>query len=88
MDFKVQHGTEKAGFCRTRLRGRNRMICIKTEIPQEVCDIDDELKAIYHSQDTVCIWVLKTREDRNRFMDETVGMLKDEREKHYEKFYV
>jgi hypothetical protein len=32
--------------------------------------------------------VLKTREDRNRFMDETVGMLKDEREKHYEKFYV
>ncbi len=24
------------------------MICIKTEIPQEICDIDDELKAIYH----------------------------------------
>ena len=64
------------------------MICIKTEIPQEVCDIDDELKAIYHSQDSVCIWVLKTREDRNRFMDETVGMLKDDREKHYEKFCV
>ena len=64
------------------------MICIKTEIPQEVCDIDDELKAIYHSQDSVCLWVLKTREDRNRFMDETVGKLKDESEKHYEKFYV
>ena len=64
------------------------MICIKTEIPQEVCDIDDELKAIYHSQDSVCIWVLKTREDRNRFMDQTVGMLKDDREKHYENFYV
>ena len=28
------------------------MICIKTEIPQEICDIDDELKAIYHSKDT------------------------------------
>jgi hypothetical protein len=36
----------------------------------------------------VCIWVLKTRKDRNRFMDETVGMLKDDREKHYENFYV
>jgi len=41
------------------------MICIKTEIPQEICDIDDELKAIYHSKDTVCIWVFETRIDRN-----------------------
>jgi hypothetical protein len=81
-------GLRKPDFYQIRLRGGNRLICIKTEIPQEVCDIDDELKAIYHSQDSVCIWVLKTREDRNRFMDETVGMLKDEREKHYEKFYV
>ncbi len=63
------------------------MYCIKTEIPQEICDIDDELKAIYHSNDTVCIWVLETREDRNRFMDETTGMLKSEREKYYESFY-
>ena len=63
------------------------MYCIKTEIPQEICDIDDELKAIYHSRDPVCIWVLKSREDRNRFVDETAGMLKDEREKHFESFY-
>ena len=35
------------------------MICIKANIPQEICDIDDELKAIYHSKDTVCIWVFK-----------------------------
>ena len=45
------------------------MICIKTEIPQEICAIDDELKAIYHSKDTVCIWVFETRIDRNKFMD-------------------
>ena len=63
------------------------MYCIKTEIPQEICDIDDELKAIYHSRETVCIWVLKSREDRNRFVDETARMLKDEREKHFESFY-
>ena len=63
------------------------MYCIKTEISQEICDIDDELKAIYHSRETVCIWVLKSREDRNRFVDETAGMLKDEREKHFESFY-
>lgn len=63
------------------------MICIQAEIPQEVCDIDDELKAIYHGQDTVCIWVFRTREDRNRFMDETIGMLKNERQKYFESFY-
>ena len=63
------------------------MYCIKTNIPQEICTIDDELKAIYHSNDTVCIWILETREDRNRFMDETTGMLKSEREKYYESFY-
>ena len=63
------------------------MYCINTEIPKEICDIDDELKAIYHTKDTVCIWVLKTREDRNRFMDETSGMLKNEREVYFDSFY-
>jgi len=29
------------------------MICIKVEIPEEICEVDDELKAIYHSRDTV-----------------------------------
>ena len=55
------------------------MICIKTEIPKEIHAINDELKAIYHSQDTVCIWVFKSREDRNNFMNDTVGMNKEER---------
>ena len=60
------------------------MICIKTQIPEEICKIDDELKAIYHSNDSVCIWVFESREDRNRFMEETVGMMKDERETYFE----
>ena len=63
------------------------MICIKTNIPSEICEIDDELKAIFHSQDSVCIWVLKTREDRNKFMDETVGMVKEDREEYFKSFY-
>ena len=63
------------------------MFCIKAEIPQEICDFEDELKAIYHSKDSVCIWVFKKREDRNRFVDETVGMMKDERQMHFESFY-
>ena len=63
------------------------MICVKTEIPKEICNIDDELKAIYHSKDTICIWVFNNRVDRNRFMDETIGMMKDQREKHFESFY-
>ena len=28
------------------------MICVKVDIPQSVCDIDEELKAIYHSKDS------------------------------------
>jgi len=59
------------------------MICIQVDIPQSVCDIDDELKAIYHSKDTVCIWVFKTRDDRNKFVDDTAGFLKSERENYY-----
>ena len=49
--------------------------------------IDDELKAIYNSKDTICIWVFKTREDRNKFMDDTVGMKKDDRQNYYDNFY-
>ena len=63
------------------------MICIKAEIPEDICQIDDELKAIYHSKDTVCIWVFKSRSERNKFMDETVGMKKKDREDHYYNFY-
>ena len=59
------------------------MICIKTKIPKEIYEIDDELKAIYHSRDSICIWVFKTRNDRNKFLDETIGMLKKEREDYY-----
>ena len=55
------------------------MICIKVEISEEICEVDDELKAIYHSRDTVCIWIFKTRTERNRFMGEPIGMMKEER---------
>ena len=63
------------------------MICIQVDIPQSLCDIDDELKAIYHNKDTVCIWVFKTRDDRNKFVDDTAGMFKTERENYYEKHF-
>ena len=69
------------------LSGNKAMICIQTDIPEEICKIDDELKAIYHSKDTVCIWVFRTREDRNKFMDDTVGMKKDHRQNYYDNFY-
>ena len=64
------------------------MYCIKVEISESLCKIDDELKAIYHSKDTLCIWVFQTREDRNKFVDDTAGMIKAERESHYEEFYM
>ena len=60
------------------------MNCIKTDIPSELNEIDDELKAIYHSKDTVCFFILKIRELRKKFIEETNGMNKSEREKVYE----
>ena len=62
------------------------MICIKTNIPKELSEIDDELKAIYHSKDTVCFFLFKTRELRNKFIEETKGMNKDDREKIYNEY--
>ena len=62
------------------------MICIKTEIPEELSLIDDELKAIYHSADTVCFYIFQTREKRNEFMERTQGMKKIEREEVYKKY--
>ena len=55
------------------------MYCIKAEIPQHLCAMDDELKAIHHSSDSVCIWMLATREARNRFVEDTAGMVKSQR---------
>ena len=62
------------------------MICIKANIPEELTKIDDELKANYHSRDTVCFFIFKTRELRNEFIERTNGMKKLEREKIYEEY--
>jgi hypothetical protein len=60
------------------------MICIKAKIPEELNKIDDELKAIYHSPETVCFYLFKTRDLRNEFVERTKGMNKEDREKVYE----
>ena len=62
------------------------MICIKANIPEKLSKIDDELKAIYHGNDTVCFYIFKTRELRNEFIEQTKGMNKLEREKIYEEY--
>ena len=62
------------------------MICIQTIIPDELNEIDDECKAIYHSKDSVCFFIFKNRELRNSFVEETQGMMKDARIAIYEKY--
>ena len=62
------------------------MIYIKAEIPKELNDIDDELKAIYHSKDTICFYVFKSRDLRNEFVEKTNGMNKSEREEIYKNY--
>ena len=41
------------------------MICIKANIPKELNDIDDELKAIHHSKNTV-FFTFENREHQNQ----------------------
>ena len=62
------------------------MICIKACIPDELNKIDDELKAIYHSKDTVCFYIFKSRDLRNSFIEKTKGMKKIEREEIYREY--
>jgi len=62
------------------------MICIKTDIPDELNKIDDELKAIYHSKDSVCFYIFKSRDLRNNFVERTKGMKKLEREEIYREY--
>ena len=63
------------------------MICLKVDIPKELNDIDDELKAIYHSRDTVCFFIFKTRNERNELVERTKGMNKTDREKFTKNIY-
>ena len=62
------------------------IICIKVNIPKELNEIDDELKAIYHSKDTICFYIFKTRELRNEFVNKIIGMSKTEREEIYKQY--
>ncbi|MDB2489993.1 hypothetical protein N9W68_01320 [Candidatus Pelagibacter bacterium] len=63
------------------------MICINANIPKELNDIDDELKAIYHSKNTICFYIFKNREQRNEFVEKTKGMNKVNRETVYQKYH-
>jgi len=60
------------------------MIFTKAEIPKELSDIDDELKAIYHSEDAVCFFLFKNREKRNEYLDKTKEIHKVERKIVYQ----
>ena len=62
------------------------MICINANIPKELNDIDDELKAIYHSKNTICFYIFKNREQRNEFIEKTNVMSKNDQEIVYQKY--
>ena len=53
---------------------------------KELNEIDDELKAIYHSKDTVCFYIFKTKDLRNEFVDKTKGMEKTQREEIFKQY--
>jgi len=62
------------------------MFCIKADIPGELNEIDDELKAIYHSKDTVCFYIFKSRDLRNQFIEDTKTMNKTKRDEIYKQY--
>jgi len=64
------------------------MICIKADIPKELNEIDDELKAIYHSKDTVCFYIFKSRDLRNQFLEKTKAINETQREEIYKQYSI
>ena len=64
------------------------MICIKADIPKKLNKIDDELKAIYHSKDTVCFYIFKSRDLRNQFIENVKTMNKIQREVIYKQYSI
>ena len=64
------------------------MFCIKADIPGELNEIDDELKAIYHSKDTVCFYIFKSRDLRNQFIEDTKTMNKTKRDEMYKQYLI
>ena len=50
--------------------------------------MSEELKAIYHSEDTVCFYIFKTRDLRNEFVEKTKGMEKTQREEIYKQYLI
>jgi len=64
----------------------DRMICLKVDIPDELSQVDDECKAIYHCKTSVCFYLFKSRELRNAFVEETKGMMKAERMEVYNRY--
>ena len=64
------------------------MICIKVDIPKELNKIDDDLKAIFHSKDTVCFYIFKSRDLRNHFIENTKTMNKIQREEVYKQYSI
>ena len=61
------------------------MICIKADIPKELNDIDDELKAIYHSKNTV-FFTFENREYQNEFLEKTKKMTNVDKEIIYQEY--
>ena len=64
------------------------MFCIKADIPGELNEIDDELNAIYHSKDTVCFYIFKSRDLRNQFIEDTKTMNKTKRDEIYKQYLI
>jgi hypothetical protein len=62
------------------------MICSKANIPKELNNIEDKLKAIYHSKNTVCFFIFKNRDQQNELFEKTKGMTKVRRETVYQEY--
>ena len=64
------------------------MICTKAEIPKELNENDDKLKAIYYSKDTICFYIFKSRDLRNQFIENVKTMNKIQREVIYKQYSI
>ena len=53
------------------------MNCFKAQVPNHLQSVEDELKAIYQSKDSIYIWIFKNVSEKNKYINEKIGMLKE-----------
>ena len=58
------------------------MNCFKAQIPDHLQSVKDELKAMYQSKDSICIWIFKNVSEKKQIYKRDDWNAKEEIDNH------